>query len=222
MSVVVRPMLSGDLGDADRVFRRAFGTFFGLPEPASFRGDSELVRTRFATDPAAAFVAEDEGRIVGSVNAMHWGSLGVLGPLVVDPDAWGRGIARALVPPVLEVFARRGIRLAALLTHPQSPKHLRLYEAFGFELGSTVAVMAKEAAAPGAAAADVERLSALGATAREEALSGCRALTTSLYDGLDLGREIAALAAQRLGDVILLGTGGAARKPGTVAGFALC
>ncbi|MFI4989136.1 MAG: GNAT family N-acetyltransferase, partial [Alphaproteobacteria bacterium] len=117
---------------------------------------------------------------------------------------------------------RRGIRLAALLTHPQSPKHLRLYEAFGFELGSTVAVMAKEVAAPGAAAAEVERLSALGATAREEALSGCRALTSSLYDGLDLGREIAALAAQRLGDVILLGSGRGAQEPGTVAGFAVC
>ncbi len=216
MPVAVRPMVAGDLAAVDVVYRLAFGSFLGLADPPSYRGGSGVIRTRFAGDPAAGFVPEEDGRIVGSVSAMDWGSLGVLGPLVVHPDAWGRGIVRLLVSPVLALFAARGMRLAALFTHPQSPKHLRLYESFGFEIGFITAVMEKAVAVERGEAAPLELLSALGAEAWQQAVLGCRALANSLYDGLDLGREIRALASQRFGDCLLLRAGDA------VAGFALC
>ena len=215
-------MREADLAEADRVFRYAFGTFFGLADPASFRGDAELVRTRFATDPLAAFVAEEDGRIVGSVNAMDWGKVGALGPVAVAPELWGRGIARELVPPILELFARRGVTLAGLFTHPHSPKHIRLYERFGFALGSLTAVMAKEIDTRERRAEEVELLSTLAPAARAEAILGCRTVASSLYDGLDLGREIEAVVERKLGDCLLLREQDGPPRTAPVAGFAVC
>ena len=43
--VSVRPLREGDLSEADRIMRLAFGTFLGLPEPMTFMGDAGYVRT---------------------------------------------------------------------------------------------------------------------------------------------------------------------------------
>ena len=59
-------MQESDLKDADRIFRLAFGTFLGLPDPLSFAGDSDFVYTRYRTDPDAALVAEVDGKVAGS------------------------------------------------------------------------------------------------------------------------------------------------------------
>jgi hypothetical protein len=45
---------------------------------------------------------------------------------------WDRGIARKLVEPVIDSFERSGIAVAGLYTFAQSPKHLTLYQKFGF------------------------------------------------------------------------------------------
>ena len=59
--LTVRPMAAGDLDDADRIMRTAFGTFLGLPDPMSFAGDGEFVRTRGRAGHVSAFVAELTG-----------------------------------------------------------------------------------------------------------------------------------------------------------------
>jgi hypothetical protein len=41
--------------EADCIFRVAFGTFLGLPNPIEFFGDADNVRTRWAADPSAAW-----------------------------------------------------------------------------------------------------------------------------------------------------------------------
>ena len=64
--IIVRPMIAGDLADATRIYRLAFGTFLGAPDPAQFRLDIRALETRFATDPGTAFaVAEGEGARAG-------------------------------------------------------------------------------------------------------------------------------------------------------------
>ena len=67
--------------------RLAFGTFLGIPEPSSFMGDASFVVPRWNADPSAAFVAEIDGRIVGSNFAARWGKLRVPG---AHHDAAGR------------------------------------------------------------------------------------------------------------------------------------
>lgn len=64
--VSVHPLQEGDLGEADLIFRLAFGTFLGLPEPLSFMGDADPVRTRWHADPGASLAAEVDGQLVGS------------------------------------------------------------------------------------------------------------------------------------------------------------
>ena len=41
--LTVRNLTARDLVDADRINRIAFGTFFGLEDPATFRGDGDVV-----------------------------------------------------------------------------------------------------------------------------------------------------------------------------------
>ena len=45
--VSVRPVQEEDLPVADRILRLAFGTFLGLPDPRTFMGDADYVRTRW-------------------------------------------------------------------------------------------------------------------------------------------------------------------------------
>jgi ribosomal protein S18 acetylase RimI-like enzyme len=214
-SVLIRPMAQPDLEAADRAHRLAFGTFFGLPDPLRFRGDAEVVRTRWATDPAACLVAESDGRVIGSGLGMDWGSVFVVGPVTVLPELQGRGIARQLMDGLMAlVQARPGITLAGLFTHPQSNKHIRLYESYGFMPQSLIGVFSKPVAA---SAADPGPLySRLSAAQQEKALADCRAVAAANYPGLDLTREIRAVAAQKLGDMLLLTDGG------RITGFAIC
>ena len=88
---IIRPMQQADLTAADRVYRIAFGTRFRLPDPSQFRGDAQVVRTRWATDPSTAFVAELDDTVVGGACAMDWGSVLIVGPIFVHPDQSGRG-----------------------------------------------------------------------------------------------------------------------------------
>ena len=68
----VRPLQENDLPPADRIFRQAFGTFLGLPDPTQFCASADYVRSRWLADPEAAFAAELNGEIVGSNFASNW------------------------------------------------------------------------------------------------------------------------------------------------------
>lgn len=95
----VRPMERADLDDTDEIFRVAFGTFLGVPEPKSTFGTADYVRTRWTADPESAFVAVVDGKVVGSNFGTNWGSVGFFGPLTVRPDLWDRGVGNNLMDP---------------------------------------------------------------------------------------------------------------------------
>jgi predicted N-acetyltransferase YhbS len=212
----IRPLEQRDLDEADRVMRVAFGTYLQTPRPEQAFGDADLVRTRYRADPAAAFCAELDGRVVGSNFAARWGSFGFFGPLSVSVELWDRGVATRLMEPVIELFDRWDVRHAGLFTFPQSPKHVGLYEKFGFWPRQLTPVLG--IAIPAAAQrVTYERLSAgLRAGAGAETLEQCREVTGSIYEGLDLEREILAVEDQGLGETVLL------RDQGRVLGFAVC
>jgi GNAT superfamily N-acetyltransferase len=205
---VVRPLAPRDLDEADRVMRLAFGTFLGVPDPLTVFGDAELVRTRFAAAPGWAFAAELDGHIVGSNFATRWGSFGFFGPLSVRPDLWDRGIAHQLLAPVIELFDRWQLRQAALFTFAESPKHVGLYQRFGFWPQQLTAVMARELG-PATARGSDARYSEVPGGERDATLERCRELTGALFEGLDVAHEIRAAEAQQLGDTVLLTDGSA-------------
>jgi len=211
----IRPMTAADIAAATRIWRLAFAQQFGAPDPERYRTDVRTVETRFATCPELCFVAEREGRLVGSIIGMDWGGMTVLGPLTIDPVYWGQGIARLLTARFLEAADARDAPLVALYTFPQSATHLRLYESFGFAPMQLTPVLTKSVASA-TARATFRLFREIGAAQRAPLLAQCRAISTAVLPGLDLSREIAAVDRLSLGDTVLLETEGA------VAGFAIC
>jgi predicted N-acetyltransferase YhbS len=227
-NVVIRPVLEGDLDEVDLIFRRAFGTFFGVEEPEKIFGDTELVRTRWLADPGAGYLAELNSEVVGSNFITTWGSFGFLGPLTVRPDCWDRGIAHRLMEATMELFASRETSYEGLFTFSHSPKHIVLYQRFGFWPRFLIAVMEASVAAP-AGAPGYSRFSELASRDRAAATAAVRDLTGAIFAGLDVSREIDAVFNQNLGETLLLDDGSGLQAaavchigPGTEAGSGMC
>jgi GNAT superfamily N-acetyltransferase len=202
VKIAVRPLVESDLAAADRVFRLAFGTEFGLPEPMAFRGDSDLVRTRWRADPPAALGAFRGEELIGSSFAARWGSFGVFGPITVRPDCWESGVGKRLLEPSMALFEAWRTRQAGLFTFPQSPKHVALYQKFGFWPQTLTAVMSKPVEHP------QKRGQWSTYTGSSTSLRQCFELTEEIFPGLDLQREIIAIGNQALGETVLLPDGG--------------
>jgi GNAT superfamily N-acetyltransferase len=226
--VSVRPLREDDLPVADRVFRLAFSTFLGLPDPQAFLGDVDTVRARWRAEHVSAFGAEIDGELVGSVFVTNWGSLGFFGGLTIRPDLWDRGLASHLMAPTMACFATWGTRHAGLLTFADSPKHVHLYQKFGFWPRSLTAVLSKPVpAAP--PTTEWVSYATLPEGNRSESIRAAKELTNGLLDGLDVTGEIRAVHAQNLGDTILVWDGAGLTGfavchcgPGTEAGSGVC
>lgn len=226
--VLIRPLASADLDEADRVYRLAFGTFLGVPEPARFAGDSDAVRTRWRAHPAGALAACLDGRLVGSNFATSWGSVGFFGPLTVAPEHWNRAIGQRLLDATMELFAAWGTRHTGLFTFSHSARHVRLYQKYGFWPRFLTAIMSapvEAGAAPGAAVL----VSELPGPELPGVMRSVAGLTGAVYPGLDISGEIGAVAAQQLGDTVLIEDGTDLQAvavchigPGTEAGSGTC
>jgi GNAT superfamily N-acetyltransferase len=200
--VRIRPLAEEDLDEADRIFRVAFGTFFGMPEPEKFSGDADSVRTRWKAYPGVALAAELDGRLVGSNFAANWGSVGFFGPLTIAPQYWGRAIAQRLLDETMEQFSGWNTRHAGLFTFAQSAKHVGLYQKYGFWPRFLTAVMSRRVD-PNSRSSSA-RMSAVADKDLANALEAIGELTGAVYPGLDLSREIRAVRAQSLGDTVLI------------------
>jgi GNAT superfamily N-acetyltransferase len=217
--IIVRPLVESDLAAADRIVRLAFGTFLGMPDPTQFMGDADFAYTRWKADPSAALAAEHGGKLVGSNFVSNWGSFGFFGPLTIHPDYWNRGIAQQLLAPTMEVFERWGVRHRGLFTFAGSAKHVGLYQKYGFWPRDLVATLEKElSGAPQSAEPppDTSLLSESKPGDHSQIFAAARQLTDAIFEGLDVSREIRAVADQSLGETVLVWDG-----PNLVA-FAVC
>ncbi|MER8537555.1 GNAT family N-acetyltransferase [Mesorhizobium sp. M1005] len=213
-SMVIRTLAETDLPEAERIFRLAFGTFLGAPEPETFWSDRDYVRGRWQAPHVAAFAAEVGGELVGSNFATRWGSVGFFGPLTIRPDLWDRGIGARLVEAVTARFDEWGTRHAGLFTFAQSAKHVGLYQRYGYWPRLLTAIMSAPLRHNQTEPVRWSRYSDLTEEQRMACLKSCRDLTDALYEGLDLGAEIQAVQAQGIGETVLFGTG--------LDGFAVC
>jgi GNAT superfamily N-acetyltransferase len=210
MTIDVRPLKESDLPEADRIFRLAFGTFMGMPDPMTFSAGADLIGTRWRA-PACntAFGAFDGSTLVGSNYVANWGSFGFFGPLTVRPDYWSKGVGQLLLAPTMETFSRWGTRQASLFTFPHSAKHLALYQKYDFWPQQLIALTAKRASG--------EALSPEAFEGSRAALTAqARAVTEALYPGLDVSGEIDAVLDQTLGEIVTV------RDGASLAAFAVC
>jgi GNAT superfamily N-acetyltransferase len=217
--VKVGPLKQAELEEADQIFRLAFGTFIGLPNPAEFMAGRNLVISRWHAPHVKALGARENGRLVGVNMTARWGSFGFLGPLIVLPEYWDRGIAKQLMDATVQLFDQQGLKGTGLFTFPHSIKHVGLYQKFGYWPSYLTALMKREpaaASAPPAAGTLVGHLTTLGKGARDEAMAACARLTDKIEKGLDLTDEIRSLLKQKTGEVVLTYT------RNSLDGFAVC
>src|ERR1700728_1077641 len=223
--IIVRPLRESEFAEADRIVRLAFATFLNLPSgDPRHPPDNDYVRSRWTADPGAVVAAEHAGKLIGTNFAANWGSFGFFGPLTVEPEYWNRGVAQMLLAPTIENFHRWGQRHLGLYTFANSPKHMALYQKFGFWPRDLVAIMSKEIpAAPPAppknsVAYELARVSEASSDEADlaEVVATCAGLTDAIFEGLDLGREIRSVDSQKLGDTILVW------NESVLAAFAIC
>ena len=98
-------------------------------------------------------------------------------------------------------------------TFAQSAKHIGLYQKFGFWPRFLTAIMSKTANMSNASGF---KLSSLNEADRDQALTACRKLTDSMYEGLDVTSEIRSVNEQSLGETLLLWGGD------SLEAFAVC
>ena len=214
-SIQVGPLRKNEGAEAGRIVQVAFGTFLGVPDPASFMGDRDFMTPRLRSRHVKVIAAREGKRLIGTNVITRWGSFGYFGPLTVLPEYWDRGVAQRLLDVTMTVFDEWGVRHTGLFTFAASAKHVGLYQKFGYWPRYLTAVMTRTPEA--GAATQPTLLSALSRTERERAIQGCAKITHQIDKGLDLTGELREVLAQRTGDVVLtLGRGGAP------AGFAVC
>lgn len=103
-----------------------------------------------ACDPGGAWVAEDDGRVVGTAMAILRDGVWGLSLLALDEGLRGRGAGRALLDPALAYGD--GARGAIVLSSAH-PAAMRLYARAGFELRPCVSLGGHVRTAPPAPAA---------------------------------------------------------------------
>jgi hypothetical protein len=145
----------------------------------------------------------------------RWGSVGILGPLTVLPEYWDKGAGQMLLAETMKRFDTWGNDLVTLFTFPHSPKHVHLYQKFGFWPQTLIPVMAKRVASS-SDPLGVSTFTALPANKRAAVIAACRELSGKIYKGLDLTTEIEGLDKQRIGDTVLL------YNDEELSGFAIC
>ncbi|HZI51224.1 MAG TPA: GNAT family N-acetyltransferase [Terriglobia bacterium] len=213
---MIRPLKETDIPEAQRIVRLAFGTFLGVPDPENFVADMDYVSPRWRADASAAFAAEVDGKLVGSNFATRWGTVGFFGPLTVHPNYWNKGIAQQLMQPVMERFDDWKVTHTGLYTFAESPKHIALYQKYGFYPRFLTAILLKPVARDATARRAWEKFSEIPPHDHHAVLESCYRLTDAVYPGLNVEREIRAVYTQHLGETILL------RNDGQLIGFAVC
>lgn len=136
--MIIRPMVDADVEGATRAQVAAFAALY--PDDAALTAPpSEDMLARMhrryrhfmAHDPAGAWTAVEDGRVVGTALALRRGDLWGLSLLVVDPSAQSSGIGRQLLDASL-TYAEGCPRAFILSTH--DPRAMRLYATSGFDV----------------------------------------------------------------------------------------
>ena len=129
-----------DYGAVGRVTVAAYDRFLGEGGPETDYVE-ELADAAARDRDAELWVAEDAGRILGSVTicleGSPWRELGRPGEgefrmLAIDPDAQGRGVGRALLDLTIRRFGDVGASGVVLCSMKEMTDAHRLYERAGF------------------------------------------------------------------------------------------
>ena len=216
---MIRHLIKKDLQEADRIIRLAFGTFMGHDNPEDYRSDARYANPRYNADPSAAFVAESDGKIIGSNFGLHWGSVGIFGPLTVHPEYWNKGVGSMLMEPVMKCFEKWKVTHSGAMTFANSPKHINIYRKFGYHPRFLIPVMSKKIEPKYVMSNSKFTWSSYSdyKEHQDKYLDGCNQVANTIYPGLELELEIKAVNKMNYGDTIILFD-----ENKETVGFAIC
>jgi predicted N-acetyltransferase YhbS len=153
-AISMRPMRSDDAVACGQIGFEAHGAVAAAHNVPSEQPSVEyavgMIQQLLAQPISRGIVAERDGRIAGSIFLHTFGSVGVIGPLTVQPRAEG-GVGRRLMEEALTVASGLGLERVRLV---QSPAHLRslaLYVKMGFDVQEPLVLLCGElpSGAPG-------------------------------------------------------------------------
>ncbi|WP_133130191.1 bifunctional helix-turn-helix transcriptional regulator/GNAT family N-acetyltransferase [Legionella yabuuchiae] len=80
------------------------------------------------------YIAETEGKPVGTVSLQYFGEYAYLGYVFIDANEVGKGFGRKLLKFAEQEAKHRGMKGMALIAHPQARWAIKAYQKFGFKL----------------------------------------------------------------------------------------
>jgi ribosomal protein S18 acetylase RimI-like enzyme len=142
--IEVRPVRPEEMDEAGRVTALAYREFAGPGDTGWERYLGEIADVAGRIDRSLVLVAVEDGRVLGSATLeiddrieddarpleADEVSLRMLG---VDPDARGRGVARALIAACFDEARSRGKRRMTLHTTERMKAAQAMYESLGFD-----------------------------------------------------------------------------------------
>ncbi len=129
---MIRPLLADDAPACVEVTHQALRAVYEeMPEDTPEYRDRAAQRVLHlqSTDPDSAWVAEEEGRVVGCGLALVREGMWFLSLLMVDPSQQSKGVGRALLEATMRTATDRSWILATI-----APAALRRYRRAGFDL----------------------------------------------------------------------------------------
>ncbi len=147
MSLTIRSIEQADAEMCGKIgfqAHKAVSSAHGYPsEQPSIEFAVEMIKTLLANPYSRGYLAEQEGRILGSIFVHKFppSPVAAIGPLTVGPSAEGGGVGRALMEAALMEARKHDYNQVRLI---QSPSHLRsfaLYTKCGFALREPLFLM---------------------------------------------------------------------------------
>ena len=147
MSLTIRSIEHADAEICGKIgfqAHKAVSSAHGYPsEQPSIEFAVEMIKTLLANPYSRGYLAEQDGRILGSIFVHKFppSPVAAIGPLTVDPSGEGGGVGRALMEAALMEARKHDYNQVRLI---QSPSHLRsfaLYTKCGFALREPLFLM---------------------------------------------------------------------------------
>ncbi len=146
MTMELRPVQMEDIQTCGKVMYEAFKDISqrhnfppDFPDPAAAEG---LLSDLLNAPAFDAFVAEEEGRILGSIFVSRRSRVGGISVLTIDPKVQNRGIGRRLLRHGMEFLAKQGHTRQQIIQVGYHNRSLCLYAKSGFIASELLSNMA--------------------------------------------------------------------------------